>query len=72
MRKITLFFLMLIMGVGGVNAKTTSTTLWEGTDDGSDIFISKTSLVAVEVLTSPGTIKHNRKSWLVVSLLSMI
>ncbi|MBE6256256.1 MAG: hypothetical protein E7105_12265 [Prevotella sp.] len=51
MRKITLFFLMLIMGVGGVNAKTTSTTLWEGTDDGSDIFISKTSLVAGATIT---------------------
>ena len=62
MRKITLFFLMLIMGVGGVNAKTTSTTLWEGTDDGSDIFISKTSLVA----------GATRKSRLVVSLLSTI
>ena len=53
MRKITLFILALIIGVGGVKAKdvNTTTTLWEGTDDGSDIFVNKNELVAGATIT---------------------
>ena len=53
MRKITLFILTLIIGVGGVKAKdvNTTTTLWEGTDDGSYIFVNKNELVAGATIT---------------------
>lgn len=53
MRKITLFILALIIGVGGVKAKDvyTTTTLWEGTDDGSDIYVDKAKLVAGATIT---------------------
>ena len=54
MRKITLFILALIIGVGGVvarNVTITTTTLWEGTDDGSNIFVDKNELVAGATIT---------------------
>lgn len=45
MKKITLLLLSLLLSVVGVNAKTKTTTLWEGTDTGADIEIPKTNLV---------------------------
>lgn len=50
-KKITILMMMLFAGLGSMIAKTTTTTLWEGTDDGSNIFISKSSLVAGATIT---------------------
>lgn len=50
-QKLTLLLMALLTGMGSLNAKTTTTTLWEGSDDGSDIFISKSSLVAGATIT---------------------
>lgn len=37
--------MVLLLGVGGVSAKTKTTTLWEGTDTGADIEIAMSELV---------------------------
>lgn len=50
-QKLTLLFMALLTVMGSLNAKTTTTTLWEGSDDGSDIFISKSSFVAGATIT---------------------
>ena len=44
MKKITLLLVMLL-AVMGVNAKSRTTTLWEGTDTGADIEVAKNELV---------------------------
>lgn len=46
MKKITLFLMALVAMTVNAKTVTTVTTLWEGTDDGSDINIPKSSLVA--------------------------
>lgn len=46
MKKITLFLMALVAMTVNAKTVTTVTTLWEGTDDGSDIIIPKSSLVA--------------------------
>jgi len=48
MKKLFFTFMTLLTMVCGANA---STTLWEGTDDGSDIFIAKEKLVAGATIT---------------------
>ena len=48
MKKIIFTLTALLTMVCGANA---STTLWEGTDDGSDIFITKDKLVAGATIT---------------------
>lgn len=45
MKKITLLILVMLLSVMGVNAKTKTTTLWEGTDTGADIEVSMSELV---------------------------
>ena len=50
-QKFRLLLMAFLTGMGSLNAKTTTTTLWEGIDDGSDIFISKSSLVAGAAIT---------------------
>lgn len=53
MKQFTLFIFMLFTIIGGVKAKNvyTTTTLWEGTDTGSDIFVDKGDLVAGATIT---------------------
>lgn len=46
MKKITLFLMALVAMTVNAKTVTTVTTLWEGTDDGSDINIPKSSLLA--------------------------
>ena len=48
MKKLIFTFVALLTTVCGANA---STTLWEGTDDGNDIFIAKEKLVAGATIT---------------------
>ncbi len=45
MKKITLLMVALLLSVVGANAKTKTTTLWEGTDTGADIEVAKSALV---------------------------
>lgn len=45
MKKFTLLILVMLLGITGVNAKSKTTTLWEGTDTGADIEIAKSELV---------------------------
>ena len=45
MKKFTLLFLIMLLGITGVDAKSRTTTLWEGTDTGADIEIAMSKLV---------------------------
>ena len=45
MKKISLLILAMLLGITGVNAKSRTTTLWEGTDTGTDIEVAKSELV---------------------------
>lgn len=45
MKKFTLLILVMLLGITGVNAKSRTTTLWEGTDTGSDIEVAMSELV---------------------------
>jgi len=45
MKKFTLLILVMLLGITGVNAKSRTTTLWEGTDTGADIEVAKSELV---------------------------
>lgn len=51
MKRKFILLLALLLSVGSVSAKTSTTVLWEGTDDGSDIMIPKGSLVAGATIT---------------------
>jgi len=45
MKKFTLLMVALLLSVMGVNAKTKTTNLWNGTDTGADIEVAKSKLV---------------------------
>lgn len=44
-KKFTLLFLVVLLAAVGVNAKSRTTTLWEGTDTGANIEVAMSSLV---------------------------
>lgn len=55
MKKITLLFMVLLLGVGGVSAKTSTTTLWEGSYTGN-IEIPVANLVQGATITVSATV----------------
>jgi len=50
-KKFTLLLIMLLGVVLSINAKSTVTTLWEGTDTGANISVARSSLVAGATVT---------------------
>jgi len=51
MKKFTLMLVMLLGVVLSINAKSTETTLWKGTDTGANISVTRSSLVAGATIT---------------------